>query len=121
MLASFHLNSLWKMLNIMRGAKETEEPNLFREQHPPPCRYIEFRVHSKYVKALLDIASTPEIKTALADGQPASDAQRPLRIMSSRAETERPYLWSSPPQQFDVLRREGQEWWQECALELERS
>lgn len=112
--------SLWKLVNIMRGASETAGVNPSMEKQAAPCRHVEFRVHSTYVNALLDMASEPEIRAALANGQPASDAQRSLRIMKSGAQRERD-SWYSPPQQFDVLYREGQEWWKERALELERS
>lgn len=109
------------MVNIMRGANEVAAHDSPTEKPHPSGRYIEFRTNFSYVDALLDTAPT-EIRAALEKGTPASDARHSFRIMNSRAtNAENPDGWWPLPQQLDVLRREGQDWWKECALKLERS
>lgn len=114
---------LFKHFNIMRGADETAEPDAesMRNSNTRSDLYIEARLHPKYVSVFLDLASTPQVRNALLEGLPANDALHRLRICESRAA--RGIGPDSPDdarEEYDVLREEGQQWWRECSLEVER-
>lgn len=108
------------MLNLMRGADKTAEHYAPIKDHQPPCRYVEARLHPNLVTAMLSKARTSQVRAALSEGSSASDALRPLRIKESRASS-KSFHWKSSSQKLDVLRQESQDWWKECAAELERS
>lgn len=90
-------------------------------QAQPQSRYIEARLHSSYVSTLLDMAPTQEVRAAWQEGLTVSDAPHRVLLVQSRAASQPANFFDEPSQDFDVLLRESVQWWEERALELERS
>ena len=72
------------------------------------------------VADMLSRAPSPETRDAWIHGLPVKDAPHRVRVSESRAsKTSDPKDRDSDPQDYEVLRQESREWWEDRALELE--
>lgn len=87
-------------------------------------RYTEARIHPTLLSRVLERAPSPQVRRAWLHGLPVNDAPHRVRLVKSRAanEKERDHRWCPwprPLQDYDIHRAESEQWWEECAWELE--
>lgn len=83
-------------------------------------RYTETRLHPHLVSVALARAPSAEMRAAWLDGLSVDDAPHRVRLVNSRAaKNPNSRSYESHSQDFNVLRRESEQWWEERALEVE--
>lgn len=85
----------------------------------PSSRYIEIRLHSTRISAILEKAPSPEIRRAWLEGLPLTDAPNRIRLVRCQGESaER--LYYSPGKLHSFHCKEAEQWWEEAAFAIER-